>query len=293
MHFSFVVRLPIQFLPAKVLQMSGHEYGAQERIWRHRRWLDIAAKFVDYDFKDFIDKPVRLQLDAVNSTPQDSLDELLHAIDGFLRDEEQSKSEVAWQDFVEKHFDEPGHDLIAVPFQSDWSSLFLDRSLPNKIQLWRRYLLKVYDQLHVRCNRQIVSSLIVLPHPFVIPGGRFREAYYWDSHWTCLGLNICGRPETSRSMIDNFVHLVKTLGFVPNGNRVYYSTRSQPPMLCEMVLSYLETKSGIGRMEPLPLMNEFNTASSSTIHDCSSQMHDRIVRHTESILNKLKKRLAG
>src|SRR5579859_6882638 len=32
------------------------------------------------------------------------------------------------------------------------------------------------------------SSLIPLPNDFVVPGGRFRETYYWDTYFTMLGL---------------------------------------------------------------------------------------------------------
>ena len=32
------------------------------------------------------------------------------------------------------------------------------------------------------------SSLIPLPSAYVVPGGRFREVYYWDSYFTMLGL---------------------------------------------------------------------------------------------------------
>jgi alpha,alpha-trehalase len=30
-------------------------------------------------------------------------------------------------------------------------------------------------------------------------------------------------------MVDNFAYLLDTYGFIPNGNRSYYLTRSQPP----------------------------------------------------------------
>ena len=39
------------------------------------------------------------------------------------------------------------------------------------------------------------SSLIPLPHPYVVPGGRFREVYYWDSYFTMLGLVESGRVD--------------------------------------------------------------------------------------------------
>lgn len=31
-------------------------------------------------------------------------------------------------------------------------------------------------------------SIIHVPHPVIVPGGRFREFYYWDSYWIVKGL---------------------------------------------------------------------------------------------------------
>ena len=76
------------------------------------------------------------------------------------------------------------------------------------------------------------SSLIPLPNPYVVPGGRFREVYYWDSYFTMLGLVESGRVDLVQNMLDNFAHLVTTVGHIPNGNRTYYlaaaSRRSSP-----------------------------------------------------------------
>jgi alpha,alpha-trehalase len=82
------------------------------------------------------------------------------------------------------------------------------------------------------------SSLIPLPYVYVVPGGRFREVYYWDSYFTMLGLVESGRAETVRSMLDNFASLVNRVGHVPNGNRTYYLSRSQPPLFAAMVGLY-------------------------------------------------------
>jgi alpha,alpha-trehalase len=82
------------------------------------------------------------------------------------------------------------------------------------------------------------SSLIPLPYPYVVPGGRFREIYYWDSYFTMLGLIASGRPDLVRNMLDNFAHLVRTVGHIPNGNRSYYLSRSQPPYFAAMVGLY-------------------------------------------------------
>ena len=73
------------------------------------------------------------------------------------------------------------------------------------------------------------SSLLALPHPYVVPGGRFREVYYWDSYFTMLGLRESGRDDLIRSMADNFAYELSTYGLIPNGNRSYYLSRSQPP----------------------------------------------------------------
>lgn len=51
-------------------------------------------------------------------------------------------------------------------------------------------------------------SIIPLPHPFIVPGGRFREIYYWDTFWTIQGLLVSGMAETAKGMLFNFAHLV-------------------------------------------------------------------------------------
>ncbi len=42
-------------------------------------------------------------------------------------------------------------------------------------------------------------------------------------------------------MINNFVALITTYGHIPNGNRSYYLSRSQPPFFA-MMLQLLERK---------------------------------------------------
>lgn len=86
------------------------------------------------------------------------------------------------------------------------------------------------------------SSLIPMPNPYVVPGGRFREIYYWDSYFTMLGLQISGRIDLVVEMIENFVFLIDKLGYIPNGNRTYYIGRSQPPFFSLMVQLLQEEK---------------------------------------------------
>jgi alpha,alpha-trehalase len=79
------------------------------------------------------------------------------------------------------------------------------------------------------------SSRLPLPFRYVVPGGRFQEIYYWDSYFTMLGLEESGRHDLTVDMVRNFAWLIDRYGHVPNGNRSYYVSRSQPPFFSLMV----------------------------------------------------------
>ena len=79
------------------------------------------------------------------------------------------------------------------------------------------------------------SSLLPLPQPYIVPGGRYDEIYYWDSYFTMLGLERSGRHDLVRGMVANFAAMIDRYGHVPNGNRTYYLSRSQPPFFASMV----------------------------------------------------------
>jgi len=79
------------------------------------------------------------------------------------------------------------------------------------------------------------SSALPLPAPYVVPGGRFREIYYWDSYFTMLGLKVDGQQPLVESMLDDFTSLIERYGHIPNGTRTYYLSRSQPPYYALML----------------------------------------------------------
>ena len=79
------------------------------------------------------------------------------------------------------------------------------------------------------------GSLLALPYPYIVPGGRFREIYYWDSYFTMLGLRASDETAMIENMVKNFDYLIEAFGHIPNGNRTYYLSRSQPPFFCMMV----------------------------------------------------------
>ncbi|VDN34669.1 unnamed protein product [Gongylonema pulchrum] len=101
------------------------------------------------------------------------------------------------------------------------------------------------------------SSLIYLPHNFMIPGGRFREFYYWDTYWILKGLIVSDMLNTTREMILNLAHIVEKHSFIPNGGRIYYLHRSQPPVLCGMVYEYYESTEDLDFVKKLlPIMTK-------------------------------------
>ncbi|MBN2612512.1 MAG: alpha,alpha-trehalase TreA [Bacteroidales bacterium] len=118
------------------------------------------------------------------------------------------------KDFIAQNFDTTANDTA---------------SLLNHIHFLWSYLTRPPD------GPAGYSSLIPLPRSYVVPGGRFREIYYWDSYFTMLGLAESGNYELIHNMINNFCYLVNKFGHIPNGNRTYYLSRSQPPFFSLMV----------------------------------------------------------
>lgn len=79
------------------------------------------------------------------------------------------------------------------------------------------------------------SSALPVRHRHVVPGGRFREIYYWDSFFTLLGLVRDGEVELATGIVDAMTDLIEDHGHVPNGARTYFLGRSQPPLYHMMV----------------------------------------------------------
>ncbi|MEX3762328.1 alpha,alpha-trehalase TreF [Paraburkholderia phenoliruptrix] len=79
------------------------------------------------------------------------------------------------------------------------------------------------------------TSLLPLPDAYIVPGDRFDEIYYWDSYFIMLGLEASGRHALVLDELKNFATLIDRYGHIPNGNRTYYLSRSQPPFFAQMV----------------------------------------------------------
>jgi alpha,alpha-trehalase len=86
------------------------------------------------------------------------------------------------------------------------------------------------------------DTLIPLPEPYIVPGGRFREIFYWDSYFTMLGLQVSHHIDLIENMVNNFAYLANRVGHIPNGNRTYFLSRSQPPFFSLMIELLAEEK---------------------------------------------------
>ncbi|CAF0883934.1 unnamed protein product [Adineta steineri] len=97
------------------------------------------------------------------------------------------------------------------------------------------YCHRLWPLLTRRITHENYSSLIEVPYPFIVPGGRFREFYYWDTYFSMLGLVRSKEIELANHMLENFAFLIRTIGHIPGGNRSYYISQSQPPFFSLMV----------------------------------------------------------
>ncbi len=92
-------------------------------------------------------------------------------------------------------------------------------------------------QKTVRFNLEDQGSLIGLPNKYTVPNVKegFQEMYYWDTYFANMGLISLGEIQLAKGNTDNLLYLVEKFGYVPNGSRYYFLSRSQPPFLSKMV----------------------------------------------------------
>jgi len=159
----------------------------------------------------------------VDCTPKFTTDQILANYAA-----EKDKVDFNLKDFVLKHFDKPKQ--YASDFQADTS-----KSVAAHINSLWPILTRQPDSANA-------GSLISLPNPYIVPGGRFGEIYYWDSYFTMLGLQAAGKTAMIENMVNNFAYIIDKVGFIPNGNRTYFLTRSQPPFFARMVQVLAEQK---------------------------------------------------
>ena len=124
--------------------------------------------------------------------------------------------------FVDRHFAQPPHHF--------------DDYKPPPNQSINDYIRDMWDVLERKPDEiEPYSSLLPLSLPYIVPGGRFREIYYWDTYFTMLGLEQDGKHALALDMVQNIASLIDRYGHMPNGNRSYYLSRSHPPFFAGMI----------------------------------------------------------
>uniref|UniRef100_A0A0K8SQP5 Trehalase n=2 Tax=Lygus hesperus TaxID=30085 RepID=A0A0K8SQP5_LYGHE len=183
--------------------------------------------------------------------------EVLNAFDNLKNKYNRTIPKEQLRDFVDEYFvdcpADPKCKELEVWEPNDWKPdpNILDRIADQNYRGWAKKLNHIWRELSRKMSSTVLkdktmTSLIYLPNGFVIPGGRFKEMYYWDNYWIIKGLLHCDMFETVKGVIENFFELVKKIGHIPNGSRVYYKERSQPPMLTLMVDAYVRSSRDEG-----------------------------------------------
>ncbi|VDM24130.1 unnamed protein product [Toxocara canis] len=205
------------------------------------------------DSKTFVDMPMKL-------SPNETLT-LFNARFGNQTVEEINRDEL--KAFLDEYFTEPGTELEACT-PIDWvrEPPHLMRIVDPDLRNWALQLNAIWVRLCRKMKGEVNGdrhSLIYVPNEFIVPGGRFREFYYWDAYWIVKGLVASGMLNTAKAMIRNFQSVIDRFGFIPNGGRVYYLRRSQPPMLTATVYEYYEQTKDVDFLKSIlpTLMKEF------------------------------------
>eukprot|EP01031_Cornospumella_fuschlensis_P032712 gene32712-39547_t len=149
--------------------------------------------------------------------------------------------------FLNDYFYPAGSDVIPwSPVDYNPNPAFI-KSMPDDFQYksWASDLNMLWSTLGRQVSPQVAlepsqHSLVPRSHPMIVPGGRFRESYYWDSYWIVRGLLVCDMHVSALYVIQNLLDDIRNFGFVPNGGRIYYLDRSQPPLLSAMVVTYYQ-----------------------------------------------------
>ncbi len=178
-------------------------------------------------------------------------------------------------DFISLHFELPQHT---------------SNTKARCTQPVRDYIEQTWNTLSRSADKpDKESTLLALPKPYIVPGGRFREIYYWDSYFTMLGLAEAGRTQMIHDMVDNFAYLIEQVGFIPNGNRTYYCSRSQPPMfvlMLELLASIKQQPNLIADyLEPLRKEYDFWMNGQGELHTIG-QAVNRVVLSHKGVLNR-------
>jgi alpha,alpha-trehalase len=91
------------------------------------------------------------------------------------------------------------------------------------------------------------GTMVGLPYPYIVPSAtpesvfQFEEQYYWDSYFMALGLRDKKYQPLVEGMLENLIYLFKRFHLIPNASRMYFTSRSQPPLLTSFIFHIYDT----------------------------------------------------
>lgn len=208
----------------------------ESEIYCHGRIIDLVMrKSIFEDSKTFVDMKLK-------KPPNETLDEF----DKFVTSVNNRPTQNQLLNWVNANFDPKGSELeLHTPIDHKNDFQLLHRIKDEHLRKFASDLNNIWIELCRKMKNEVkehpeLTSIIYVPNPFIIAGGRFVEFYYWDSYWIIRGLLNCEMFATARGMIENFLGVIDRFGFIPNGGRVYYTARSHPPLLSGMIKSYVD-----------------------------------------------------
>ncbi len=205
-----------------------------EKLYLNPKYLRVVkSAFPTCDSKSIVDRatkrPLKNVLADLDALSEENLEEI--------------------RKFVAYNFKLPGAEITCANL-TDWREEpgFIRKIKHPELKRFSVELNKIWLELYKKFDveklgAECVSSHLPMKHPFIVPGGRFIEMYYWDTYWTIQGLLVCEMFDTVKMMLENFIQFIDQFGYIPNGSRMYYLNRSQPPYFAQMIKMFYDFSS--------------------------------------------------
>ncbi|KAI9504555.1 Six-hairpin glycosidase-like protein, partial [Coemansia spiralis] len=164
--------------------------------------------------------------------------------------------------FVDTNFYPAGSDVVEAELD-DWNDNppFLDGVTDPVL---RGYGMAIHNRWKTMARKRDTSflcdgcesSLLPINNVFFAAGGdSSREYRYWNTYYIEIGLLNSGLYTTAKGVLQNLLDMIKLYDFVPTGGRIYYTDRTETPLLALMIKTYYDATKDLAFVtEALPLL---------------------------------------
>ena len=111
---------------------------------------------------------------------------------------------------------------------------------PADVAPAREYIKDYWPKLE-RLHTKDDDSLIGVPKPYLVPSYQeghefdYDELFYWDSYFMVQGMLDEEHRELVMGILEDLFAIYKRFRIIPNASRLYYTSRSQPPLLTSFI----------------------------------------------------------